>query len=142
MTQTAKTKAADLSANKPIDFIIKLLWGCWFFWVLYRILGFPYLASREGQEIIFGIFWQFIITLPALLFTPAVIKAKSPYALIITHLVTLLYFSSACVFFVVYLYAQNKLLGWASGVEAFVLLGINILLFMLLKRLPPMYRTA
>lgn len=142
MTKTSKPHTTDLSVNKPIGFIVKLLWGFWFFWVLYRILLFPFFASHEGQEVLFGVLWQVIMTLPALLFTPAVMKAQSPYALIIAHLVMLLYFASASVFFVVYLYGQNQLLGWASGVEALMLLMINILLFMLLKRLPPMYKTA
>lgn len=94
-------------------------------------------------QILMGVVWQFFVLLPALLLTPTIKKGNSPYALIIASLVVLVYLGAVGVFLLMRLYENAPLpvsIGFA--IETFLLLAINALLFVLLKRLPPMHKSA
>lgn len=128
-------------AQKPIAPIYKpfvLLWGSW---LLYRfVIHVAILGVSAQANILYGMMWQIVVLLPALLFTPTVLRANNPYRLILTSMLMLMYLAGIGVFFIIRLYENAPL--WVKlglGLEVILLLFINILLMILIKRLPPMH---
>ncbi len=128
--------------NKPIAPIhqrLQLLWGLW---LIHRLVIYPVLVGvATGASIMSGMMWQVLVLLPALLLTGVVTKGNSPYWLIILSMMTLVYLGSAGVFLVMRIYEHAPFMIWAGfAVETLLLAMINVLLFILLKRLPPMHQ--
>ena len=143
MTETTKTPKPP-KPSAPIHQKLKMVWCVW---LVYRLLIYPTLIGMTTETgIAFGVFlgilWQVLVLLPAFVFTKAVWQGKSPYALIILSMITLVYLASAGVYLVLRLYEQAPMLiSLGFGVETVLLLFINVYLFILLKRLPPMHKT-
>lgn len=132
------------SPPKPTKPIWLILNQVWFLWLFYRLLAYPLLVgfslSSMGQALM-GVVWQFFVLLPALLLTPAIKKGNSPYALIVASLVMLVYLGAVGVFLLMRLYENAPLpISIGFAIETLLLLAINALLFVLLKRLPPMHK--
>lgn len=85
--------------------------------------------------------WQVMVMLPAQLLIPVIIKGRSAYGLIVASLVVLIYLAYAGVVLFGHWYQKAPaitILG--AGVELMLLLVINWLLFVIIKRLPPMHK--
>lgn len=91
--------------------------------------------------IVFGVIWQFIKLIPALLLTPIIRRADAPYGLIVASLVMLIYLGFVGVYLFIHVFEHSPVyISVGFGLETLLLLIINILLFVLLKRLPPMHK--
>lgn len=148
MTQV---KASTDKPNKPIHTIQRTLRRTWMSWLVYRLFAYPLLVSvltlstnTSPQTIYFGVIgmaWQLLVLLPALLLIPTIKKGDSPYGLIIASLVALVYLGVAGVFLFIRIYEQAPTMIWVGfALETVLLIIINIQLFTLLKRLPPMHQ--
>ncbi len=139
MTDKHKT-AKPLKPAAPIH---QKLYKLWFCWLGYRLILYPVLVGVATKaSIISGVAWQALVLLPAFLFTKAVWQGKSPYSLIMLSMITLIYLASAGVFLALRVYEQAPVLvSLGFAFEMVLLLGINVLLFVLLKRLPPMHKS-
>lgn len=75
---------------------------------------------------------------PAFILTPAILRGRSPYVLLIGSMLTLVYLGASGVVLFTRVYGSS----WAEIVvyllDFVLLLAINIWLFILLKRLPSM----
>lgn len=115
-------------------------------WLIYRLLGYPLLVGfslSSWTMMATGAAWQVVVLLPALLLTPTIKKGNSPYGLIVASLVMLVYLGVVGVFLFIRLYEHAPLaIALGFGVETLLLSIINGLLFVLLKRLPPMHKTV
>lgn len=127
--------------SKPIAPIRQLLMVTWLVWVIYRLLGLPVLISvfnPSRPDIIGGIAWQALWLVPAFVLTPSILRGRSPYALLIDSMFTLVYLGASGVVLFTRAYGSS----WAElGVyliDFILLLMINVWLFILLKRLPSM----
>ena len=129
---------------KPILPVQKRLRTLWWLWLFYRLLAYPFLVSiGAAASVVSGILWQVLVLLPAFLITPVMIKARSAYLLIVANIVTLIYLATVAVFLLIRIYENAPWVVWAGfGVETLLLLGVNVYLFVLLKRLPPMNKTT
>lgn len=130
--------------NKPIQPVQHALRRTWILWLLYRLFAYPMLVGAlSSATIVVGMAWQLLVLLPALLLTPTIKKGEAPYGLIVASLVMLIYLGAVGVFLFIRIYEGAPLmlcLGFA--LESILLLLINIQLFMLLKRLPPMHKQS
>ncbi|WP_306304357.1 hypothetical protein [Psychrobacter sp. JCM 18903] len=76
--------------------------------------------------------------MPAFILTPAILRGRSPYVLLIGSMLTLVYLGASGVVLFTRVYGSS----WAEIVvyllDFVLLLAINIWLFILLKRLPSM----
>lgn len=119
--------------------LLGLVWGIW---LLYRLIGVSALTVfLTNAQILPSVLWQVLVLLPALCLTGVVIKAQSAYLLIVASFVGLIYLASVGVFFVVRLYENAPM--WVViglGFEVAMLLLVNVLLMVLIKRLPPMHK--
>lgn len=130
------------SVQKPIKPIHQRLLWCWWLWLAIAILGYPLLTMMAGASLVHGVLVQILAMLPVLIFTPFIMRANSPYALIVASLMTLVYLGVAGVLALIRYYedASNGL--WLGRLLEFVVvLCVNYYLFVLLKRLPPMHQT-
>lgn len=132
----------SLSPPKPTHTVHRPLCVAWGLWLLYRLLGVTAMTvSLTGADVLPSLWWQVLVVLPALGLTPAIIKGKSPYPLIIASLVGLIYLATAGVFLLIHLYENAPMMTIVGAVaETVLLLVINITLMMLIKRLPPMHK--
>ena len=128
-------------AIKPIAPIAKRLTVTWLIWLVYRLLGLPIFISTfnpSSPDIIGGIAWQALWLVPAFILTPWVIRGRSPYALLISSMFTLVYLGASGVVLFTRIYGSS----WAEIAvyltDFVLLLAINVWLFILLKRLPSM----
>ena len=128
-------------ATKPIAPIRQRLIVTWLVWVVYRMLALPILISvfnPSSPDIIGGIAWQTLWLVPAFVLTPCMLRGRSPYALLISSMFTLVYLGASGVVLFTRVYGSS----WAELVvyllDFVLLLLINIWLFILLKRLPSM----
>lgn len=127
--------------QKPITPIRQRLMVTWLVWLVFRALGLPVLISvfnPSNPDIIGGIAWQVLWLVPALVLTPSILRGRSPYALLIDSMFTLVYLGASGVVLFTRIYGSS----WAEiGVyllDFLLLFVINIWLFLLLKRLPSM----
>ncbi|SPX86851.1 hypothetical protein [Moraxella ovis] len=128
--------------KKPIKPIHQRLKLCWWLWVVLAIIIYPLsIMMLTDVNVMNGVVVQILAMLPALLFTPAIMRGNSPYVLIFASIVTLVYLSVAGVLALIRYYEGVSAGIWGMRlVEFIVLLFINCYLFILLKRLPPMHK--
>lgn len=131
------------TSSKPILPLQKNLRYLWLGWLFYRLLIYPALVGvSAGASMLAGVLWQLLVLLPAFLLTPAVLKARSPYLLIVASMMALMYLATMGVFLLIRVYENAPLaVVMGFGVETLLLLLINWYLFLLLKRLPPMHQS-
>ena len=141
-SRAAPKKAAKTDKiSKPIAPMQQRLMLTWSVWLAYRLLGLPILISMLNQthpDIIGGIAWQGLWLIPAFIVTPWMLRGRSPYALLVGSMLTLIYLGASGVVLFTRVYGS----GWAEIVvyilDFVLLLLINTWLFLLLKRLPSM----
>ena len=131
-------------AQKPIQPIHQRLKLCWWLGVVLAIIIYPLsIMMLTDANVVNGVVVQILAMLPALLFTPAIMRGNSPYVLIFASIVTLVYLGVAGVLALIRYYEGVGAGIWAMRlVEFIVLLFINYYLFILLKRLPPMHKQS
>lgn len=139
-TPAAKTPEI-VNAQKPIAPIRQRLMVMWLVWLAFRLLALPILISvfnPSRPDIVGGIAWQALWLLPALVLTPSILRGRSPYALLIDSMFTLVYLGASGVVLFTRVYGSS----WAEIMvylfDFVLLLTINVWLFILLKRLPSM----
>ncbi|KRU22306.1 hypothetical protein ACPESL_12310 [Psychrobacter pocilloporae] len=128
-------------AIKPIAPIAKRLTVTWLIWLVYRLLGLPIFISifnPSSPDIIGGIAWQALWLVPAFILTPWILRGRSPYALLVGSMFTLVYLGASGVVLFTRAYGSS----WAEIavylIDFVLLFAINVWLFILLKRLPSM----
>ncbi len=133
--------------RKAITAIHQKLQILWVVWLVYRLVVYPVLVGMATEMgislgVLKGVFWQVLVLLPVFIFTLAVWRGNSPYPLIILSMMTLVYLASAGVFLMLRIYEHAPAMVWMGfAFETVLLAVINVLLFMLLKRLPPMHQS-
>lgn len=128
-------------AGKLIASMQQRLLLMWIVWLGYRLLGLPVFISLFNQthpDIIGGIAWQGLWLIPAFILTPWIIKGRSPYALLVGSMLTLVYLGASGVVLFTRVYGSSWVEIVVYIIDFALLLMINIWLFMLLKRLPSM----
>ena len=128
-------------AGKAIAPMQQRLLLTWIVWLGYRLLGLPVFISLFNQthpDIIGGIAWQGLWLIPAFILTPWMLRGRSPYALLVGSMLTLVYLGASGVVLFTRVYGSSWLEIVVYIVDFALLLFINIWLFMLLKRLPSM----
>ena len=140
----AKREVLDRSSPQNIALIAKLqsrLRMSWLAWLAYRGIGLPVLLGSllaTQPDVIGGIAWQLLWLIPALIVTPWVIKGKSPYALLMSSMLTLVYLGASGVTLFSRFYDSGSSVMWVYAIDLILILLINVWLFKLLKRLPSM----
>ncbi|KRG36249.1 hypothetical protein [Psychrobacter sp. P11G3] len=136
-----RSHTKPLKTVKPIAPIAQRLKVTWLIWLVYRLLGLPIFISifnPSSPDIVGGIAWQALWLVPALILTPWILRGRSPYALLISSMFTLVYLGASGVVLFTRIYGSS----WAEIavylVDFLLLLAINVWLFILLKRLPSM----
>lgn len=139
MTDQKPIKTTKL--KKPITPVRQRLFYTWLLWVAYRLLGLPVLISAfnpMSPNVVGGIAWQALWLIPALILSPWILRGRSPYALLVGSMFTLVYLGASGVVLFTRAYGSS----WAELgvylVDFLLLLTINVWLFVLLKRLPSM----
>ena len=135
------TIESSIKASKPITPIRQRLIVTWLVWLSFRLFALPILISvfnPSRPDIIGGIAWQALWLVPAFVLTPSILRGRSPYALLIDSMFTLVYLGASGVILFTRAYGSS----WAEITIYFIdfalLLAINVWLFVLLKRLPSM----
>ena len=135
------TIESSIKASKPITPIRQRLIATWLLWLSFRLFALPILISvfnPSRPDIIGGIAWQALWLVPAFVLTPSILRGRSPYALLIDSMFTLVYLGASGVILFTRAYGSS----WAEIAVYFIdfalLLAINVWLFFLLKRLPSM----
>lgn len=138
---TTRSNTKPLKTVKPIAPIAQRLKVTWLIWLVYRLLGLPIFISifnPSSPDIVGGIAWQALWLVPALILTPWILRGRSPYALLISSMFTLVYLGASGVVLFTRIYGSS----WAEiavySTDFLLLLAINVWLFILLKRLPSM----
>lgn len=136
-----KQSVKPVKPSKPIAPMQQRLMLTWLVWLVYRLLGLPVLISifnPRNPDIIGGIAWQALWLVPALILTPSILRGRSPYALLVGSMLTLVYLGASGVILFTRVYGSS----WAEILvyllDFALLLLINTWLFLLLKRLPSM----
>ena len=136
-----RSDSKSSKAIKPIAPIAKRLTVTWLIWLVYRLIGLPIFISifnPSSPDIIGGIAWQALWLVPAFILTPWILRGRSPYALLISSMFTLVYLGASGVVLFTRIYGSS----WAEIavylIDFVLLLAINVWLFILLKRLPSM----
>lgn len=130
-------------APKPVYPIHQKLTIVWSAWLVFRLVGIA-LASllvQTHSTIIAGIAgmtWQALWLIPAFIATPYIIKGKSPYALLLISMLTLVYLGGSGMTAMKYGFGDQPALMMAWLIDFVLLALINSWLFVLLKRLPKM----
>ncbi len=141
-TPTPTKKSGKLTKpSKPIAPMQRRLMLTWLVWLVYRLLGLPVLISifnPMNPDIIGGIAWQALWLVPAFILTPWILRGRSPYALLVGSMITLVYLGASGVVLFTRIYGSS----WAEILvyvfDFVLLLSINTWLFILLKWLPSM----
>ena len=140
-TEQSTQATNAVKAQKPITPIRQRLMVTWLVWLVFRLLALPILISvfnPSHPDIIGGIAWQALWLVPAFVLTPSVLRGRSPYALLIGSMFTLVYLGASGVVLFTRIYGSS----WAEIVvyllDFILLFAINVWLFILLKRLPSM----
>lgn len=140
-TATTKKTGKPIKVKKPIEPMRQRLLVTWLVWLVYRLLGLPILINifnPSSPDVIGGIAWQTLWLVPAFVLTPWILRGRSPYALLISSMFTLVYLGASGVVLFTRAYGSS----WAEitlySIDFILLLAINVWLFILLKRLPSM----
>ena len=130
-----------IKVSKPITPIRQRLIATWLVWLTFRLIALPILISifnPSRPDIVGGIAWQALWLVPVFILTPSILRGRSPYALLIDSMFTLVYLGASGVILFTRAYGSS----WAEITIYFIdfalLLAINVWLFVLLKRLPSM----
>lgn len=139
--KTSKKSVKAEKVGKPIAPMHRLLVMTWLLWLAYRLLVMPVLISivnPTSPDIVGGIVWYGLWLIPAFILTPAILRGRSPYILLVGSMLTLVYLGASGVTLFIRVYGS----GWAEILlyllDFVLLLSINAWLFLLLKRLPSM----
>ncbi len=127
--------------SKPIAPMQQRLMLTWLAWLVYRLLGLPILISifnPMNPDIIGGIAWQALWLVPAFILTPWMLRGRSPYALLVGSMLTLVYLGASGVVLFTRVYGSSWVEISVYLLDFVLLLLINTWLFLLLKRLPSM----
>lgn len=138
----SKSKSNILALFKEPVAIHQLLLRFWLLWLVWRWLVYPMAVMVAGGGAWWlGVLWQTLVLLPALIFHRAIWRGNSPYALLWASMVMLVYLGAVGVFVIMRFYEQaNFVVTWVLCAEFVMVFAINVLLFLLLKRLPPMHK--
>ncbi|MFZ3076157.1 MAG: hypothetical protein WA114_08290 [Psychrobacter glacincola] len=138
---TSQISSQTTQLLKPITPVRQRLMVTWLVWLIFRLLALPVLINifnPSRPDIIGGIAWQALWLVPAFVLTPSMLRGRSPYALLIDSMFTLVYLGASGVVLFTRAYGSS----WAEIVVYFIdfvlLFAINVWLFILLKRLPSM----
>lgn len=115
----------------------------WLVWLLYRLLVMTavVLWIVPTANPLGAVLWQLLVLLPAFLLTPYIIRASSPYALIVASLVVMVYWALTSMQFVIKLYEQAPLLvSVCYGLEMLLLTAVFFVLFLTTKKMPAMHK--
>ena len=142
MPETSRPAQTPVDQNAAaVTRITPWLRTLWLMWLFYRLLCLPTLVhfiNANHPDIIGGIVWQGLWLLPAFILTPWMWRARSPYALLLGSMLTLIYLGASGVVLFIRIYGSG-MAELAIYIVDFVLLFlINCSLFVLLKRLPSM----
>lgn len=135
--KTTKPKKAP----KPIAPIQKRLLITWLAWMIYRLLALPVLVSLFNPttpDLIGGIVWHGLWLIPAFIITAAIWQGRSPYMLLVSSMLTLVYLGASGVVLFTRVYGSSWTEIIIYLIDFGLLLAINTWLFILLKRLPSM----
>ena len=139
--QTSHISSQSTQLLKPITPVRQRLMVTWLVWLVFRLLALPVLINifnPSRPDIIGGIAWQALWLVPAFVLTPSMLRGRSPYALLIDSMFTLVYLGASGVVLFTRAYGSS----WAEIVvyliDFVLLFAINVWLFILLKRLPSM----
>lgn len=138
---TTRSNTKPLKTVKPIAPIAQRLKVTWLIWLVYRLLGLPIFISifnPSSPDIVGGIAWQALWLVPALILTPWILRGRSPYALLISSMFTLVYLGASGVVLFTRIYGSSWTEIAVYLADFLLLLAINVWLFILLKRLPSM----
>jgi len=138
---TTRSNTKPLKTVKPIAPIAQRLKVTWLIWLVYRLLGLPIFISifnPSSPDIVGGIAWQALWLVPALILTPWILRGRSPYALLISSMFTLVYLGASGVVLFTRIYGSSWIEIAVYLADFLLLLAINVWLFILLKRLPSM----
>ena len=94
----AKKSAKAAKLKKPITPIRQRLMVTWLIWLVYRLLGLPIFINvfnPSSPDVIGGIAWQALWLVPAFILTPAILRGRSPYVLLIGSMLTLVYLGAS-----------------------------------------------
>ena len=140
-TSDDSKESASIKVSKPITPIRQRLIATWLVWLSFRLIALPILISlfnTSSPDIVGGIAWQALWLVPAFVLTPSMLRGRSPYALLIDSMFTLVYLGASGVVLFTRAYGSS----WAEIVvyliDFLLLFAINVWLFILLKRLPSM----
>jgi len=129
------------TASKPIAPMHQRLIITWLIWLGYRLIALPiliHLFNPSSPDILGGIVWYGIWLIPAFILTPSIWRGRSPYALLVDSMLTLVYLGASGVVLFTRVYGGS----WAEILvylfDFSLLLMVNTWLFLLLKRLPSM----
>lgn len=132
---------SPVKPSKPIAPFRQRLMMTWLVWLAFRLLALPIsinMLNPSSPDIVGGIAWQALWLAPAFILTPSILRGRSPYALLIDSMFTLVYLGASGVVLFTRLYGS----GWGEIVvyllDFLLLFAINVWLFILLKRLPSM----
>ncbi|MEJ6551935.1 MULTISPECIES: hypothetical protein [Psychrobacter] len=138
---TNHSNSKSPKVTKPIAPIAQRLMMTWLIWLVYRLMGLPIFISifnPSSPDIVGGIAWQALWLLPAFILTPWIVRGRSPYALLVGSMFTLVYLGASGVVLFTRAYGSS----WAEIavylIDFVLLFAINVWLFILLKRLPSM----
>ncbi|WP_296402882.1 hypothetical protein [Psychrobacter sp.] len=140
----SKREVLDRTSPENIALIANLqsnLRMSWLVWLVYRSFGLPILLGMlltTQPDIVGGIAWQLLWLMPALIVTPWIIKGKSPYVLLVSSILTLVYLGASGVTLFSRFYDNGIDVVWVYAIDLLLMLVINVWLFKLLKRLPSM----
>ena len=139
--QTSQISSQTTQLLKPITPVRQRLMVTWLVWLVFRLLALPVLINifnPSRPDIIGGIAWQALWLVPAFVLTPSMLRGRSPYALLIDSMFTLVYLGASGVVLFTRAYGSS----WAEiavyCIDFVLLFAINVWLFILLKRLPSM----
>lgn len=141
MTTANANQALPKSLLKPVTAMRRRLMATWLTWLGFRLLALPILISIlnvNHPDKLGGIAWQALWLIPAFILTLWIIKGRSPYALIVASMFTLVYLGASGVVLLTRSYGGSfgEILVYVG--DFLLLLFINTWLFLLLKRLPSM----
>lgn len=140
---------ASAKVAKPAHPLQQGLRASWSLWLLYRLLILPALLSwllpqaaalsaDVSLDWLGGVVWQGLWLVPALLLTPWILQARSPYALLMSTLLVTIYLGASGVVLLSRWFDTGMVAWVVYSVDFLLLLLINVLVFNLLKRLPKM----
>ena len=140
--QTSGPKPAkSVKPKKTIAPMQQRLLLTWLVWLVYRLLVLPIFISLfnpSNPDIIGGIAWYGLWLIPAFIITPVILRGRSPYMLLVSSMLTLVYLGASGVVLFTRFYGTSWTEILVYGLDLALLFAINIWLFILLKRLPSM----